>query len=225
MLIDLLKIEKCRHILIVANHDSFANASALYSYILTLHKKVSLFQSDKVGDALSFLPWFDKIRDVKVSSAEYVIEMSEETQNLYTFFQTNKIKINKKMATSLYMGLLQEHKNWSSKACDGTSFAIASELIAFGAEYQLCRDFYLRRVPLCLWRLKAKMYANMQLSKSATLASLFISDEELQATGATLEDAFLITEEVLTLVHVKEALLCKSDENNRIIKEIQFEKK
>lgn len=220
MLINLNKIKENKHILIVVKKNTFANASALYSYLLTLHKKVSLYKSEDISNRVTFLPWYDKLRDSKPSSAEYVLEIGEDSKKLYTFFNQNSIKINKKMATSLYMALLEESDYFSSDLCDGTSFAMASELIALGADYKSCKDHYLNNEPLSLWRLKAKMYESMLLTKSATAASLFISDEILLASGATLDQAVEVLKDTLKLLYVIEATLYKSDENNKIIKEI-----
>ncbi len=221
MLIDLKKIQESKHILIVVKDTTFANASAFYSYILTLHKKVSLYKSEDISNRVAFLPWYDKLRDTKLSSAAYTLSMESDTQQLYAFFKMHEIKINKKMATALYMGLLEEYKNFTTNACDGITFAVASELIALGAEYKICREYYLRRVPLAIWRLKMSLYESMTLSEDARSASLFISDEILKASGASLENAIDILNDAVNLVHVRKATLYKSDDNNKIIKEIR----
>ena len=221
MLIDLKKIQESKHILIVVEDTTFANASAFYSYILTLHKKVSLYKSEDISNRIAFLPWYDKLRDSKLTSAEYTLSMESDPQPLYAFFKMHEIKINKKMATALYMGLLEEYKNFTTNACNGITFAMASELITLGAEYKMCREEYLRQVPLATWRLRTKLYEGMTLSEGARSASLFMSDKILKASGANLENAIDILNDALNLVHVKKATLYKSDDNNRIIKEIR----
>ena len=107
-IIDLENINSAKHIVITTDNAAFANASALYSYILTLHKKVSLHNSEALESRFSFLAWFDKSRIKMPTSGDEVITMSSGTRELYEFFVSNKIKINAKMATALYAGLLQE---------------------------------------------------------------------------------------------------------------------
>ena len=71
-------LKNSKHILLIANNSSLANATALYSYLLTLHKKVSLYSSEPVLKCLSFLPWYEKVSDHKSMSADLVIEVSAE---------------------------------------------------------------------------------------------------------------------------------------------------
>jgi phosphoesterase RecJ-like protein len=221
-LIDLKKIENSKHILIVAKHDTFANASVLYSYMLTQHKKVSLFRSEDIPSRLSFLPWYDKLRDTKHSTADFCIQAEGDGVSLYKFFCSQGLNINKKMATALYMGLLEEYDNFSSRECDGTIFAIASELISLGAEFKKCREHYLCMVPLATWRLKSKLYESMALHADASEASLTLTQEMLDASGATLEDAKNILREALSIVHVRKATLFMAAEDTKIIKEIKI---
>src|SRR6056300_1331129 len=76
---DIIKrIDSAQHIVVIAHAspdaDSLGSASAMYTYILTLHKKVSFFCFTKtVNPKLSFLPWFKKIRNSFPSSADLAI--------------------------------------------------------------------------------------------------------------------------------------------------------
>lgn len=221
MLLDKKAIDSSNHILIVTNNDSFANASAIYSYILTLHKKVSIVKSEEVENNLSFLPWFDKLKSTIPLSADYTLEISSDTKYIFDFLKSGEVKINKKMATSLYAGLLKRYNAFSSSDCDGTIFTVASVLIELGAEYKLCTKYMLKKLPLSLFRLKAIMFKSMLLQKNATCANFYISDEELKATGSKLEETYHVMREALSLVNVEEVTLFKSDENNKILKIIK----
>ena len=224
MQIDLDTISKSKHILISTDSDSFANASAIYSYMLTLHKKVSITNINLVDINLSFLAWFDKLRETPPSSADFKITTTNDTKALFEFFKDNEIKINKKMATALYAGLLKRYKQYSSSDCDGTIFAIASELISLGAEYKICNEFLLKKVSLATMRLKSMIFKSMLLKESATHAYLFVSSDVLKASGATLKEAYSIMDDAMSIVNVKRVTLCSSDENNKILKSINEEK-
>ena len=107
-MISLEAIDKAKHIVILVSNDSFADASALYTYILRLHKKVSIVSEVQAIDSkFSFLPWFDKLRNIIPSSADLVIDFDLETESLFNLFKSHNITINIKMATALYAGLLQ----------------------------------------------------------------------------------------------------------------------
>jgi len=216
-MIKLETILKAKHICIETKSDSFTLASALYTYILTLHKKVSIVSVDEVDINLSFLPWFEKLRSITPSSADAIVEIDFNVQELYQFFKINSIKINKKMATSLYASLLREHRSFQKSDVDGMVFALAKELIELGAEYQLCYISLNRRVGLYEFRLKAVLFNNFVLTKNASCVEVTISDNELQLTGAKLSDVYLILEEFFTLQNVQEVILIKSDEEDKIL--------
>jgi len=214
-------LENASHILLCAKEDSYANASALYSYILTLHKKVSIFQENKPEYKFSFLPWYEKCKTVKPSSVDLMLDVDADVLKYYTFFQEHDIKINKKMATALYSALLLRYENFSSHDTNGMVFATASELIALGAEYSLAQQSIVKSEPLSLFRLKARLFKNMLVVNNGTEIELFIEDEDLLVSGAKLEDAKKIMKELLEMVHIIKVKLIKRDAEMQIIDKIE----
>ncbi len=221
MNIDLKKVQKASHLLIVTDSRGFFNASAVYTYILTLHKKVSLQISGSLPKKYSFAPWFEKVRPLSISNAEYTIEIGNNTQALYDFFVKNEIKINQKMATSLYAGMVEEFQAFRSLKCNGIVFATVCKLIELKAEHKKCTRYLLYKQPLSFVRLKSLLLSTLILKEEATVAELFLSDKKLKESGATLDDAYAVMDEALTVVHVQEVRLIKSDENNKILKIIK----
>lgn len=74
----LKKIEEANHIVVISHinpdADSIGSASAVYTHLLRLHKKVSFFCVTKnINQKLSFIPWFDKIKDSFPKSADLAI--------------------------------------------------------------------------------------------------------------------------------------------------------
>lgn len=60
-------IEDAKHILIIAHvnpdADSMGSALAMYTHLLRLHKKVTLYcKTEKMNPALAFLPFFNKVK-------------------------------------------------------------------------------------------------------------------------------------------------------------------
>ncbi|QSZ41287.1 phosphoesterase [Sulfurimonas aquatica] len=215
---NLKEINEAKHIVIETDSDSFANATAIYSYILTLHKKVSLRKTTDIDVNLSFLPWYDKVRDTIASSADLKIVATSDSRSLFELFKSNNISINKKMATSLYTGIMLRYKNFLSDDCDGTIFAISSELISLNAEYKTCTNFLTKRVPLSLFRLKAIMFKNLLLKEDAKEAHVYVAESDLRASGTSLKDAISIANEISNLVNVEKVILYERDENKNIIK-------
>lgn len=74
------KINKANHIVLIlkdnASIDDLASANALYTYLLQLHKKVSLYCAKfDYGLNVDFLPWSDKLKSSYPSSADYEINI------------------------------------------------------------------------------------------------------------------------------------------------------
>ena len=221
-MISLEAIENAKHIVILTSSDSFADASALYTHILRLHKKVSIVsESQTVENGLSFLPWFEKIRNITPSSADLVIDLDLETESLYNLFKLNEITVNTKMATALYAGLLQRFNGFISSDINGTIFADVSELIKHGADYKLCNKSIMNRVSLSTLRLKAIMLKNMILTDASKTAQFVISDDDLKSSGADISEAYEIIKEALSLPYVERTILKNSD--NEVLKLINKE--
>ena len=215
-------LNNAKHISIKFDKNYLASATALYTYILQLHKKVSLVCLEKIDERFLFLPWFDKIRNSDISSADLKVDLKLSAIDLYKLFEENGIKLNQKMATSLYAGLLLETDGFKNDNVNGMTFAIAKQLLDAKAEYKVCTKFILKTSSLAYLRLKSLMLKNMILTNDATVATINIDDDNLKSSGAKIDDAYEILKDVLTLPYVKEVLLIKKENKEilKIIKEI-----
>lgn len=248
----LQKIQKAEHIVLISHvnpdADSLGSASAMYTFLLQNHKKVSWFcKTHNINQKLSFLPWFEKIKPAFPNSADLAIsldcasterlgvhvecelinidhhvtntnygdlnfvqpEFISTTAMLYDFFKANNAKINKKMATSLYAGILDDSDAFLSQSVDGMTFATVCELIELGADFQLCNKKVLKSVSLAALRLKSVMFKNMTLEQDARIALFCVSHEDMRASGAVAEDCKAPLEESLYLPSVEVALLLR----------------
>ena len=194
------------------------SASALYSYVLGLHKKVSLVCFEKYIDKkFSFLPWFKTIKSSSPSSADLVLELDEGIFELYDFFKKNNAKLNKKMSTALYASLLVQYNGFLSAKISAETFDIASELIKCGADYKTSHEFIIKRTTLARMRLKSIMFKNMILQNDAKEMVFKLCEDDLSCSGATLEDAKIIIEEALGLEYIQNVILLQ---DNKILKSI-----
>jgi len=214
-------IKNAKHIVIQTDNLSFANANVLYSYVLTLHKKVSLVATEQIDEKFSFLSWFSHVRETVSKQADCTIEAKPDATELYFALKEEGVPVNQKMATALFGALLEFTQGFSNAKCTATAFGVAAELIELKADHLTCKEFLQRREPLSLFRLKSILYKKMLQSDNAQVVNMYISDEDLESSGASLKDAEKVMREVLKMVHVKEVRLCKSDENNKILKSIK----
>ena len=250
------RIESAKHVVVVScidpDADSLSSASAFYTHLLRLHKKVSFFCCTKDLDPrFVFLPWFEKIRSSFPSSADLVIalgcvtqdqlgadvtcdivnidhhknndhfgdlslvkpECISTTQVLIHLFKEMDVKINKKMATALYAGLLQASEGFLDDDVDGTVFADVSELLTLGAEHKICNDFIMKRTSLGAFRLKAIMFKKMQLKHEARVAVFCIDDDDMRSSGALSRDCETPLQEALSLASVEVSLLLQQEKD------------
>jgi phosphoesterase RecJ-like protein len=221
-------IEDAKHIELITKPEFLAVSSALYTHILRLHKKVSLVcTSSNIDKKYAFLPWFEKIKRSDTPSADVRIACNFSVKSLYEAFVTENIKPNQKMATALYAALIDETQGFT-QGVDGTIFAMAQVLIECGAEHKLCVRFMRTNASLAFLRLKALMLKKLLLQNDAKAALFCVSESEINATGANLENAYIIMQEAFALQYVEMAILLQSDaeyEIKKVIyKESSFEK-
>lgn len=253
------KIERASHIVLLSHinpdADSLGSASAMYSYLLQKHKKVSWFcATQEIHHKFSCIPWIENLKSSYPLSADLAIALDcasaqrlgvrvgcelvnidhhptntlfgalnlvqstalSTTTVLYHFFKEEGVKINKKMATALYAGLLEDSEGFLSSGVDGTTFAVVGELIALGADFQNCNANMMRSCSLAALRLKAMMLQKMELVYGATIAFLSLSAEEMQKSMARAEDAQSALEESLFLPTVEVALLLRQKSDGSI---------
>jgi len=220
----LYDIDNVKHIMILSDNEHLPIASALYTHLLRLHKKVSLvLKSDQIDTKFSFLPWYDKIKASKVTSCDFVLDINFNVLEFYNYLKDLQIKINPKMATALYGGLIMHSEGFLKNISDGIIFAASSELLSYGADYKSANEALRQSVTLSFLRLKAIMLKEMLLENSATRAVFYICDDYLSASGATIQDCDEIMREPFKLPHVKEVVLLDKDMNNSIIKKFKKE--
>ncbi|MEA1954922.1 MAG: phosphoesterase [Campylobacterota bacterium] len=214
------------HIVITLSKDvsinHIASANALYTYLLQQHKKVSLYcENNNFNMNIYFLPWMDKLKISYPSSADLSVNTIDSTE-LFSIFKENNIKLNRKMATSLYAGLLNE-TNGFKRDVTSKVFIMAKELIDSGAEVQKCTKYVLNYHSLSTVRFKAILLNKMILKDNATVALFDIYDEDLSCSGAKIQDVSVVIDEALSLPSIEEVII---KYNGKIIeKRMKFEKK
>ena len=132
---------------------------------------------------------------------------------MYDFFKSNNVKINKKIATALYTGLLDDSNGFMDDNVTRETFSMAQDLIKCGADYKVCNHKIMKSVSLAGLRLKAIMLNNMTLECEARVAIFCVSQDDMKATGAEGSDCELALEESLYLPHVEVSVLIKENSN------------
>ena len=255
----LQRVKNASHVAVVAHinpdADSLGAASAIYTYLLQQHKKVSFYCASKhISNRFTCIPWIEKVSDTLPRSVDLAIALdcaSKErlgveleceiinidhhasntlfgdinfidrdaistTKLLYDLFKKEQVKINPKMATALYAGLVDDSDGFVSEDIDGTTFALVSELIALGADFKRCNRYLRRYESLAALRIKGWILQNMELLCNAKVALVLISHDTIKRFGAENSDITYALEEALYLPTVELAFLFLENKNGSI---------
>ncbi len=235
-----------KHIVLIVpenpDADALGSASALYSYMLQKHKKVSFFcNSTTIKRRYKFIAWVEKIRNNLPAGGELFIACGVQslegngisikrptinidndpsntaygelniidasalsiTTVVYDLLQKAKAKINAKMATALYAGIVEKSDMFQKSDVNGMTFAFAKELLDYGALHAEVVKYLQKYSTLSQLRLIGKMLESMRLVESAQIALFYVDRALLQHTGAELEDTQEALERALWLPSVR----------------------
>lgn len=129
------------------------------------------------------------------------------TEVVYDYFVANGIKINGKIATALYAGLLDDSECFSAPGCSAKTFAMAGDLIALGADHRLCTDSLYRSDSLAALRMRGTLLKDMKLFSDGRLALFEITVGLQEATGASVAECKTVLDEALAMRTVQAALM------------------
>lgn len=129
------------------------------------------------------------------------------TEVVYDYFVANGIKINAKMALSLYAGLLDDSKCFSAPECSAKIFQMAHALIELGADHPLCIEWLYQRRSLASLRMRGILLKQMKLLGDGRLAVFEVSSSLLEETGATVTECKSVLDEALGMRCVQAALM------------------
>ncbi|MDD2265384.1 DHH family phosphoesterase [Sulfuricurvum sp.] len=129
------------------------------------------------------------------------------TEVVYDFFVANSIKINGKMALSLYAGLMDDSKCFSVPECSAKTFSIAYNLIELGAEHAKCIEWLYHRRSLSSLRIRGALMKQMKLLANGQLALFEVSRALLEETGADVDECKRVIEDALGIRSVRAAMI------------------
>ena len=233
--------------------DSLGSASALYTLMLQMKKRVSFVCKSEIERRFYVIPWVDRVKHsfgkedlivvcdsaswerVGLESDAKIVNIDHHRTNtmygelnivqsdavasaevVYALLREIDVKINVKMATALYAGLLEDSDSFCAPRVDGTTFALAKELIELGARHQDVVKYLQKYSTLSHLRLLGAMLLDMQLLRDATTALFLVEYAMLERYGARYEDAEEALERSLELPTVELSLLVLQKKEGRM---------
>ncbi|MDD2780248.1 DHH family phosphoesterase [Sulfuricurvum sp.] len=129
------------------------------------------------------------------------------TEVVYDFFVTNDIKINGKMALSLYAGLLDDSRCFSDPECSLKTFDLAHALIKSGADHSRCVEWLYQRRSLASIRVRSVLLKEMKLLADGRLAVFEVPLSLLEETGAIISECKKVLDEALGIRSVHASII------------------
>ncbi|CAA6813754.1 MAG: FIG146085: 3'-to-5' oligoribonuclease A, Bacillus type [uncultured Sulfurovum sp.] len=119
----------------------------------------------------------------------------------------NDFEITKESATCFYVALLTDTQNFITLNVNQHVFTVASELISFGVDLKMVNKNLTQRKSLSSFRVLSETLDTLELSVDAQLASMMVTKESFERTGADIRDLVGIIDQGMALATVKIAIL------------------
>lgn len=134
-----------------------------------------------------------------------VSHFASASQVAYALFD-RLYDIDTSVATCFYTALLSDTRYFTTAAVTEEVFTMAKELVAKGVKPEKVSYHFTQRRPLASLRILEKALASLSLHHEARLATLFVTQEDIRASGARTPDMEGIVDYARSLVTVEVAL-------------------
>lgn len=130
---------------------------------------------------------------------------ASSSQVAYVLFK-RLYEISSDAATCFYTALLSDTRYFTTSSVTEEVFEVAKQFVSLGAKpHEISRHFTQRR-PLSSLRILEKALHSLTLHKDAKIATLKVSKEDIEATGASVPDMEGIVDYARSLATVEVAL-------------------
>ncbi len=132
-------------------------------------------------------------------------EYASASQVAYALFKS-LYPIDKKAASCFYTALLSDTRYFTTSSVNAEVFNVAQALVDIGIDPADIASNFTQRKSLASLRILQKALANLDLRLEAKVAILFVTQEEIDETGATMPDMEGIVDHARSLATVEIAL-------------------
>jgi phosphoesterase RecJ-like protein len=129
-------------------------------------------------------------------------QYASASQVAYTLFKSLYI-IDKTTATCFYAALLSDTRYFTTGSVNQEVFEVAKALVDIGVEPQKVAFHFTQKRSLASLRILEKALSHLELHAEAKVATLYVTQDEVQATGALMPDMDGIVDYAKSLVMVE----------------------
>lgn len=135
---------------------------------------------------------------------------------VYKLLKSNNIALNRDIADALYTGLVEDTNFFSNDDINIEAFEIATLLIKEGCNPAYVAKMLTKREPLSKIRLEAELLNTLELHFDAKVSTIYLTQEMLKKSGATLSDTDEFANIGKRLATVEIALFFREIESSKI---------
>ena len=132
-------------------------------------------------------------------------EYASASQVAYVLFK-EIMPVDKNAAMCFYAALLSDTRYFATSSVNPFVFEIAKELVDLGVDPAAVAYNFTQRRSLASLRILHKALGNLELSLEANVATIFVTQDDILATGASMPDMEGIVDYAKSLVTVEIAL-------------------
>ena len=129
-------------------------------------------------------------------------EMASSSQVAYMLFK-ELYRIDQSVATCFYTALLSDTRYFTTSSVTAEVLDVAKAFVEAGADPAFVAQNLTQRKPLSAFRILQRALASLSLHYEARVASLYVTKEDIAASGATVPDMDDIVEYARSLVTVE----------------------
>jgi len=135
---------------------------------------------------------------------------------VYYFYKTNRIRINKEMATCLLTGIMTDTANFFYPSTSTSTVSIAADLVLRGARLPQITESTLRNKSLAGLKLWGQIMANIRINPAYDFAITLLPHEEREKSAVSKEELDGISGFLSNLYGVKGVLFLQEEADGAI---------
>lgn len=143
-------------------------------------------------------------------------QASSTAEIVYYFFKHNNLVVDKKIAVSLLTGLITDTDNFSNGATNQNSLKIASELIHFGANFNMIKSWFLKNKSITTLKLWGIALSRLTKHEKHDIVHTHIKRSDLEETQASEEETDGIANFLNNVGEGRAAILLKETADGKI---------
>ncbi len=135
------------------------------------------------------------------------------TMVVFSMLESLKIKIDAKIATCIYTGIVEDTDFFVNKNTNKDVFEMSAKLIDYGLDINSVTNNLSQRESLAKTRLKAILINSIELKKSGKVGVGVITQKDLNSCGAMRSDCDTLINIIRSLAIVEIAILLVEEQN------------